>query len=880
MLRNLNYQMRPFRFTVFFLLFLFAGIEVFSQGPLNKVAISIEVKNVTLSDLLSEITRRSGFPFSYNPKKIAAQQKVSYSATNQSLTKVLDDLSKQFGLTFGLVENQIILKPDKRSQKVEPQIATLSGTIKDSDSGEALIGASVFVHELQTGAVTNAFGFYSLTIPKGAYTVSSSFMGYKRSTMTVELDGPVKEDLMMTEEPPVVLEEIIITGMPSVVNQIQTGNLNIKPSTVEERPAFFGEMDVVKSLESVPGIKFHSDGSSFYYVRGGHRDQNLILIDDAPIYNPSHMLGVFSTIIPDAVNDITFYKGDMPASIGGRLSSVLDVRTKKGNDHHFQAWGNAGFISTKMGIEGPIRRNASSYLLSGRVSTLKWIFKLADNNISRFNFHDLTGKVNVRFNESNKVFFSFYSGGDNYFSSNNGISWTNTAATVQWNHLFSDRLFLNTTVAAGGYDYFLYTNVRNDTKWNSHISNFNLKTDFSYFVNPENEITFGTGINGYAFNPGNLQSEADLSALPSLSVRNSAELVFYADHEIRLNNRLGISYGIRLSSWSNAGESFEYIFDENRNASDTLYFTKGERYRQFGRAEPRITLNYLINDLSSVKANFSRNIQNVHLISNSTSPFTSLDVWLPSSFNIRPQSANQVTLGYYRSLPEKRISFSAETFFKRMFNQIDYNAHAEILLNPMLERELRFGTANAYGMELLTKKDEGRLRGWAGYTYSRAKRKFKDINEGRTYNAFYDRPHQVNIMVSYDLSQRWTMGANFNYSTGAPYSSPISFYSYNGQEVPVYGQKNNARLPDYHRLDVSATCRLNKNPENKFIHNLSFQIFNFYARKNVLFVNYTKTETEDGSLKIPSELGNADRVASQFYLFQFVPSVSYNFKWL
>ena len=514
------------------------------------------------------------------------------------------------------------------------------------------------------------------------------------------------------------------------------------------------------------------------------------------------------------------------------------------------------------------------------MSTLKWFFKRARENIERFDFHDLTGKVNVRINPSNRVFLSFYSGADNYFGRNNGIAWSNNAGTVQWNHLFSDRLFLNTTVAAGGYDYFLYTDVRNDTKWNSHISNFNLKTDFSYFIRPENEITFGTGINGYAFNPGNLQSKANISFLPVLSVRNSVEFVFYANHEIRLNNKLGVNYGVRFSSWSNIGEAFEYIFDANRNPIDTLYYNRGDSYKQFGNAEPRITISYFISDQSSVKTSFSRNIQNVHLISNSVSPFTSLDVWLPSSFNIKPQAAHQVTLGYYRTLPLSRVSFSAETFYKKMWNQIDYKSHAEILLNPLLERELRFGTASAYGIELLAKKDEGRLHGWIGYTWSRAKRKFPDINDGREYNAFYDRPHQINLMSLYDLSSRWKLGANFNYSTGSPYSAPVSFYSYNREEVPVYGQKNNARLPDYHRLDVSATYQLNKNRKNKFKHNLSLSIFNLYARKNALFVNYNKTETRDGSLKIPTNLINPDRVTSQYYLFRLTPSFSYNFKWL
>ena len=878
MLINMDHQGKNLCFIALALL-LFSPAATFSQKQLPQGAVTIDAENVTLAELLSMITERTGLVFSYNPKKIPVRQKTTYRAKGKDVERILNDIASEFGLVFEAVEDQIVLKPDKRSGKISALTFTLSGTIRDAGTGEALIGASVFIPELHTGTVTNPFGFYSITLPAGAYTVSTSFVGYREITRTVELDRSLQESISLSEEAP-LLEEVIVTSAPTIPAQMMTSNTNMRTTQVEERPEIFGEMDVVKSLESIPGVKFHSEGSTFYYVRGGHRDQNLVLIDDAPIYNPSHMLGVFSTLIPDAINDITLYKGDMPASIGGRLSSVLDVRTKKGNDQHFQAWGNLGLISTKLGMEGPFRKGASSYLLSGRFSTFKWFFENVSDNIDRFDFHDLTGKVNVRLGPSNRLFLSFYSGADNYFTANNGIAWSNNAATVQWNHLFSDKLFLNTTIAAGGYDYFLYTDVATDTKWNSHISNFNVKTDFSYYRRPENEITFGAGINGYAFNPGNLQSERNLSAFPALSVRNSVEVVLYGNHEVRLGNSIGINYGLRLSSWSNVGEAYEYIFDAGGNPADTLYYDRGEYYKPFGNAEPRVTFSYFLNDQASLKAGFSRNIQNVHLISNSISPFTSLDVWLPSSYNIKPQSSNQVTLGYYRAFPQETVSLSAEAFYKRMSNQIDYESHAEILLNPLVERELRFGTGTAYGVELLARKDEGRLHGWIGYTWSRAKRRFPDLNKGRAYNAFSDRPHQVSLMAAYDITPRWKLSANWNYSTGSPYSAPVGFYTFNGEEVPVYGRKNNERLPDYHRLDLSATHRLNRNAGSKFKHHLAFSVFNFYARKNPLFVNFHKVEAADGSFKVPSNLVDPRRITSQFYLFGFAPSVSYSFKWL
>jgi hypothetical protein len=856
--------------------------ESTAQKRITEIRLTLDVNNISLSKLLEEISKQSNIPFSYNPKKIPVDQKVNYKAANKQLPVILDELSAQFGLKYMMVENQIILKPEKKTDKASSSpIFTFSGNVKDKNTGEALIGATVLIKNLQTGAVTNPFGFFSMTLAKGTYTLNCSFVGYKEFTTTVDLVTSIKQDIKLTEEPP-VLKEIIVSSssIPDIVNEIQASKTNISPTAVEERPAFLGEMDVVKSLESVPGVKLHSDGSTFYYVRGGNRDQNMILVDDAPIYNPSHMLGIFSTIIPDAVNNVTLYKGNMPASFGGRLSSVLDVRTKKGNDQHLQVWGSTGLISTKLGVEGPIRKGSSSYLVSARVSSLKWLFKLADKNLEKFNFFDLTGKVNFQLNKSNRIFFSSYTGGDNYYSNNNAITWNNTAGTLQWNHLFTERLFLNSTLSLSSYDYNLYTDVANDTRWNSHISNLNLKTDFSYFIKPENELTYGWSVNVYNFNPGNLKSNLDITTLPTLSVKNSTEYVVYGNHELKLTDQLGINYGVRLSMWANSGESFEFIFDKDRNPIDTLYYKKGDNYSRYFNVEPRLTFNYSLTEQSSLKTSYSRNVQNVHLISNSVSPFTSFEVWLPSSINIKPQISNQFTFGYYRSFSKAGTSFSAETFYKKMKNQIDFSAHAETLLNPFLERELRFGTATAYGLELLAKKDEGRLRGWAGYTYSRAKRKFSDINQGQVYNASYDRPHQINLMFAYDINLRWNVGMNWNYATGSTYSSPVSFYHYNGEEVPVYGQKNNARLPDYHRLDLSATFKLNKNPEKKYRHSISFSIFNIYGRKNILFVNYNKIENGDGDFKIPANLADNNRVTSQSYLFRFTPSFSYNFKFL
>ncbi|HNP17618.1 MAG TPA: TonB-dependent receptor [Fulvivirga sp.] len=853
------------------------SFNIAAQEPIPTKKIAINVVDMPLSDVLSEIATKGNLRFSYNPRKIPVDQKITYSAS-KSVKEILDDIMNLIDLEYAYVEKQIIIKARKKERKKDKdQNITLRGFIKDKNNGEALIGATVSIKQLGIGTASNPYGFYSLTIPKGTYDIAYSFIGFEEIRKQVEVNQFTNLSVEMEESPP-VLEEVVVSAISAQdIGDVQMSKAKIQPKTVTEMPALFGEMDVVKSLEFIPGIKSHSDGSTFYYVRGGNRDQNLLIIDGAPIYNSSHMLGVFSTIIPDAVNSIDIYKGDMPASMGGRLSSVVDVRTKKGNDKKFQAWGNTGLISSKIGLEGPILKNKSSYLMSGRLSHIKWIVQRQNENIQDLYFYDLTGKVNFKFSPKDQLYFSTYTGADSFFEQNSGIKWTNVAGTLQWNHLFSDRIFLNTTMSASAYDYFLHTDRSNNTQWKSHISNFNIKGDFTYFIKPENILSFGTGFNTHNFNPGNLTTDNPNVQPPVVSTNNSLEAVIYGSHEVKLNEHWGVKYGVRLSSWNNNGPSFEFKFDENHNVIDTTYYNKNEDQGRYTYLEPRLGISYLPNDKSSVNISYSRNVQNVHLITNSISPFTSLEVWLPSSNNIKPQIADQVALGYNHYVHNLGLMFKVEGYYKEMQNQIEYEPHAKTLLNPLVEGELRFGKAKAYGVEFTLKKELGRLRGWIGYTYSRAKRTFDEINNGKTYNSFYDRPHEVNLVLGYDLSLRFKLGVNWTYYTGSPYSSPIGFYTYNGLETPIYGEKNNSRLPDYHRMDVSATYKLNKNPNKKYRHDLTLSIFNFYGRKNTLFINYNKTETADGEFKIPTNLLQNERVTSQYFLYRFTPSISYNF---
>ncbi len=859
------------------LLIVFLPILSQAQQPILEQTVTLNVSRVTLEEVINQLSEQTGLSFSYNPSKVPVDKLVTIQANQSSLRKVLEELTRQSSTEFEFVEGQVILRAVKKGASKSSNY-TFSGYVKDEASGEALIGATVFVEDLKVGTVTNSYGYFSLTLPPGAYQLMFSFVGFANVSESLELGASSNRVIYLKENPPLLQEIVVEARSPTLLEENLMSKANLKPIDIEQKPALFGEWDAVKSLESQQGVKMHSDGSTYYYVRGGDRDQNLIMIDDAPIYNPSHLLGFFSTIIPDAVNDIDFYRGAMPASLGGRLSSVMDVRTKRGNDKNLSIWGNVGLISTKLGIEGPFKKNKSSYLVSGRLSRIKWIFKESAPDIEKFRFSDLTGKANFTLNDKNRLFFSFYTGSDSYLTSTGGIEWTNNAATIGWNNVISNRLFLNTTVAASAYDYFLNVDPVTNTRWNSHISNLNLKADFTYFIDPQQDLSFGASLNGYNFNPGNIASNGT-NAGPITSVRNSGEAILFANHDVKINQRWGVNYGLRLSSWTNQGEAFEFIFDDNRNVIDTLYFEKGDRYKNYVRLEPRFTVSHFLQKNTTLKASYSRNVQNIHFISNSISPFTSLEVWLPSSINIKPQLSDQVSLGYQQFFDKAGLTFETEVYYKRMQNQIDYEPHAETLLNPLIESEMRFGETTSYGLETQMRKENGRLKGSVGYTYSRAQRRFKEINNGKAYNAFFDRPNQINMTLNYDLTLRWSLSLNYIYYTGAPFSSPVSFYKVNGLEVPIYGEKNNDRLPDYHRLDVAATLKLNKRAENRFKHELTVSLYNLYNRENIIFENYNKVQ-EGEEFKVKSNLLDNTQVPTQFYLFGLIPSLSYSFKWL
>ncbi len=863
----------PNKWLTIVLFYLASGIALGQSSGLQ-LPIKINVEDLPLGEVLQHLNKQIPYSFSYNPEKIPIRALVTYKTENQQLGQVLKYLASRYHLEFEVIEKQIVLLP---SSNLAPLEYTVSGYVADARTGEALIGTTISVDRASTGTIANGYGYYSLSLPYGVHTLQTSYLGYKKTTKTSDLTNNIKINFNLEQSTP-QLEEIVVRGdNPINLESVQTGKVTLSPKVIEEVPFALGEKDVIKSLELIPGISMQSEGSTFFYVRGGNKDQNLILIDDAPIYNPTHIFGLFSAILPDAINSIDVYTSDFPLSKGGRLSSVIDIRNKEGNKNRFSVWGNFGLVSTQLGIEGPFKKERSSYILTGRLSQIKWLFKQDNPDLKEFKFHDLSGKVNFTLNDKNRLYFSFYTGGDRFLNSATGLKWTNINGSVRWNDLINENTFANTTIYGSNYEYLLQIDTATNELWRSRIGEFGLKTDFSNFINSKQELSWGFNINGRTINPGNLVREDSVPPEYIVSVKNNLETSGYLQHEIK-GSKWGIKYGLRASLWTSFGESFEYDFNENGLATDTTEYFRGQAYNNYFQIEPRVTTSYFINSISSIKASYGRSVQNLHLLTNSISPFTSFEVWLPSGPNIKPQQADQFTLGYYYYLANVGISLQMESYYKIMKNQLDYAAHASTLLNPTIESELVVGSAQGYGIEFLAQKHEGRIRGMLAYTFSKVSSTFEEINNGIGFNANSDRPHHVNLNLNYDIGLRITLGANFNFTSGIPFSSPTSFYNYDGNEVPIYERKNNDRFPSYHRLDLLAKFVLNKKPNSNFRHSITLSIYNLYGRKNPVFINFNKSANGDGKYVVPTNLLSANRTSTQTFLYGVTPSISYQFR--
>jgi hypothetical protein len=749
---------------------------------------------------------------------------------------------------------------------------TVSGTVKDAANGEDLIGALVGIAEMPgKGTATNSYGFYSITLPAGEYTLQFQSLGFNMRSERIKLASNIslKIELAPTESQ---LTEVEITDSRSNdnVRKNEMSVMKIDPKAVESVPVLFGERDIIKIFQMTPGVKSAGEGNAGFFVRGGSADQNLILLDEAPVYNASHLLGFFSVFNSDALKDVSLYKGGMPAEYGGRSSSVMDIKMKDGNAKKFGAEGGIGIIASRLTIEAPIVKDRGSFIVSGRRTYADLFLKLSKDSVTKESslyFYDLNLKANYRINDRNRIYLSGYFGRDNFgLSDIFGFDWGNKTGTLRFNHVFNDRLFSNTSLIYSDYSYrFSFSPDGSEIKFTSSIQDINVKQDFSFFPNPNHKIKFGVNAIHHTFVPGEITSDFESFSDLKLSNKYALESAVYAQDDMSINERFGLQYGLRYSFFNYMGEGKAYTFDENGNTLTTQDYDKWETIQTYGGFEPRLALRYELKNESSVKASYNRSYQYLHLLSNSTSSQPT-DIWVPSSNNIKPQTSDQASIGYFRNFKENTYELSVETYYKIMRNAIDYRNGANLFFNDQAEGELLYGKGRAFGAEFLVRRQIGKLTGWVSYTWSRSLRTFDDINEGAEFPAKQDRIHDVAIVAMYALNERVKLSANWIYYTGAAVTFPSGKYEIEGISVPLYSERNGYRMPQYHRLDVGVTVEpKKKNP--RFESSWNFSAYNAYARRNAYAITFQQNEDNPEQTE-----------AVRTTLFRIVPSITYNFK--
>ncbi|WP_070137828.1 TonB-dependent receptor [Crocinitomix algicola] len=766
------------------------------------------------------------------------------------------------------------------------QDVTLSGTLKDGESGEDIIGGRIEVAELPgVGAITNTYGFYSLSVPKGTYTFTFKSLGFQSQTVKLEMNDDKTYDLELEVEGK-VFDAVEVTGekLDENIKSAEMGIDKISIKDVDNIPVLFGEKDILKTIQLLPGVKGAGEGNSGFYVRGGSADQNLVLLDEAPVYNASHLLGFFSVFNSDALKDVKLYKGTAPAEFGGRLSSVMDIKMKDGNAKRLGVSGGLGLISSKLTLEAPIVKDKGSFIVSGRRTYADLFLAFSKDERAKNStlyFYDLNAKANYRIGKKDRIFISGYFGRDKFgFDDQFGFDWGNVTGTVRWNHLYSDRLFGNTSFIVSNYNYKIKFGSENETfEIGSEIQDFNLKKDFDFYINSNNTLSFGGNVIHHTFRPGEIDTGSDIDfVLNDIQERYSIESAAYISNEQKIGKRWNVVYGFRYSNFTQIGPGDVYSYNGAGDVVDTTTFGDFEVASSYHGWSPRASANFSLDEKSSIKGSFSRTYQFLHLISNSTSSLPT-DVWVPSSVNVKPQIANQGSIGYFRNFMDNLLEFSGEIYYKDMQNVIDYRDGAEVTLNPTVEGELLFGVGRAYGVELLLKKRRGKFTGWVSYTLSRTERKFDEINNGDWFSARQDRLHDISIVGMYNFTERLTASATWVYYTGNAVTFPSGKYQIGDQVVPLYTERNGYRMPDYHRLDLGVTLENEKykvikdvetgeekKVEKRFQSSWNFSVYNAYGRQNAFSITFRENE----------ETGKTEAV--QLALFRFIPSISYNFK--
>ncbi|MES2379817.1 MAG: TonB-dependent receptor [Bacteroidota bacterium] len=766
------------------------------------------------------------------------------------------------------------LLADNNADKV-----SISGYVKDSKTGEDLIGVTVYEKASNVAVSTNAYGFYSITTTKGKHVFSFKYLGYQLYDLEVDLQSNTTKNINM-EVVGKKLNEIQVNSKKKDQNiqTVQMSTNTISMEQLKKSPALFGEVDLIKNIQQLPGIQSAGEGTSAFFVRGGSSDQNLILLDEAPVYNPSHLVGIFSVFNADAIKSAEVYKGAIPAQFGGRLSSVVDIRSRDGNLKKRAGSASIGLLSAKATFEGPIKKDVGSYIISGRRTYFDlFLMGSSDKDVSstKLYFYDVNAKINFKLGDKDRLFVAGYFGKDVFGSSGFGLNWGNATGTVRWNHVFNNRLFSNTTGIFSDFNYGLGVNSGvQGFDWKANITEYSIKQDFSYALNNKNDLKFGGQISSRTFQPGEVKPNDKNSIFKDLIVPKNYSLEYglYASNEQKATSRISLQYGLRLSAFQNNGATI-YTYANNakkdvKEITDTINNGFFDVDKTFMGLEPRFGMRYMLNTTSSIKASYSRTYQYMHMLSNSTAPLP-ITMWVPSSRYVDPQSADQVGLGYFKNLFDDKVEVSVEGYYKWMNNAIDFKDNAQLLLNPAIETDILRGKGWSYGLEFYAKKSVGKTQGSISYTWSVTELQIDGINNGKAYYAPWDRRHNINIGVTHELNERWSFGANWTYGSGRPVTLPAAKYYFDYGSAVYYSERNGERTPDFHRLDISANLKSKKKEGRKWEGMWNFSIYNVYNRQNPFSV-YSQ------NVKIDDDKTSNDKQIVMSWLFPLIPSVTYN----
>ena len=752
---------------------------------------------------------------------------------------------------------------------------TVSGYIYDAENGETVIGANVInLDNVSNGVVTNTYGYYALTLEEGIHRLQVSYIGYQNDEVLIDLKEDTKMDFYLKLGLTIETIEITSEDEDKNVSSTEMGTVKLQVDNIKKLPSLFGEVDILKTIQLLPGVLSSGEGSSGFNVRGGGVDQNLVLLDEAVVYNSGHLFGFFSVFNADAIKNATLIKGGMPANYGGRIASVLDVQMKDGNDKFYQVDGGIGLIASRLTVQGPVQNEKSSFLVSGRRT---YLFDLAQSSISEtdfagtnYYFYDLNTKVNYKISNRDRLYFSGYFGRDvlRFNISDRDflleLPYGNTTATMRWNHVFSDKLFANTSIIYNDYN-FEFSGSQDDFKFKlfSGIRDWNVKFDVDYFHNEKHTFKAGLNYTYHKLTPNVFEGSSDeITFESSLEPKYGHETALYVSDDISIGKHLKVTAGLRYSSFTQVGPYTSSI--------DAARYEKGDKVKRYGGAEPRISARYSVNSSTSIKASYNRNLQYLHLVSNSTSSLPA-DVWVPSTELIKPQSGDQYSVGFFKNFFDNRLETSVELYYRSMDHQLDYRESYVDNASQDVELDFVFGQGEAYGAEWYVSKPSGRLTGWVAYTYAKTRRWFDEIENARKYAPVYDRTHDLSVVGNFQVSPKIDIGATFVFGSGRPFTPLAGIYFIDQQPRRFYGPRNSERLEDYHRLDFAINYTPKPKSTKRFKSTWTVAVYNMYNRKNTLFL--------DTDFDINNEEKYIDASASKLAIFPIIPSITWNFKW-